>query len=65
MGSNMVSVDYQGRIAILRLNKPRRLNAMDFDDYYALGQAMREVDSKPEITITVLVGTGRFFSAYD
>ncbi|GLA73736.1 hypothetical protein AtubIFM55763_004668 [Aspergillus tubingensis] len=33
------------------------------DHYFQLGESLRNVDRTPEITITVLTGTGRFFSA--
>jgi len=58
-----VTLETRGRIAIIRLNQPRKLNAMNQDAYYLLSCLMREVAAMPEITVTVLTGTGRFFSA--
>ncbi|KAL1960039.1 hypothetical protein VTO42DRAFT_211 [Malbranchea cinnamomea] len=58
-----IQLTYQGRIAIIRLNRPKKLNALDGDLYYELGNKMREVAERDDIFITVLTGTGRFFSA--
>ncbi|EGE07458.1 3,2-trans-enoyl-CoA isomerase [Trichophyton equinum CBS 127.97] len=58
-----VTVTYQGRVAIITLNRPSKLNAMTGVHYYLLGKKMREVAERDDIYITVLTGTGRFFSA--
>lgn len=58
-----VIVSYQDRVAIITINRPERLNALDTDGYYALGEAMREVATRQDIFITVLTAKGRFFSA--
>ncbi|PGH09940.1 hypothetical protein AJ79_05556 [Helicocarpus griseus UAMH5409] len=58
-----VTVTYQDRVAIITLNRPKKLNAMGADHYWELGQKMREVAERDDIFITVLTGTGRFFSA--
>lgn len=61
--AHLVTVTYQDRIAIVTLNRPDKLNALDVDLYYLLGERLREVDQRDDIYITVLTGTGRFFSA--
>ncbi|KAI9375877.1 ClpP/crotonase-like domain-containing protein [Aspergillus egyptiacus] len=58
-----ITLTYKGRIAIITLNIPKKLNALTGDHYYVLGERLREVDKRDDITITVLTGTGRFFSA--
>ncbi|KAL2871335.1 dodecenoyl-CoA isomerase [Aspergillus lucknowensis] len=58
-----ITVTYQDRIAIITLNIPKKLNALSADHYYLLGERLREVDKRDDITITVVTGTGRFFSA--
>ncbi|RAL02728.1 dodecenoyl-CoA isomerase [Aspergillus ibericus CBS 121593] len=58
-----ITVTYQDRLAIITLNRPKKLNALDADLYYLLGERLREVDKRPDIFITVLTGSGRFFSA--
>jgi peroxisomal 3,2-trans-enoyl-CoA isomerase len=61
---HLITVTYQDRVAIVTLNRPDKLNALNADLYYLLGERLREVDSREDIFITVLTGTGRFFSAY-
>lgn len=53
-----------GRAALVRIDNTAKLGALDQDGYFALAQAMREVAARPEVIVTVLTGTGRFFSAY-
>ncbi|OJJ43816.1 hypothetical protein ASPZODRAFT_73444 [Penicilliopsis zonata CBS 506.65] len=60
---DLITVDYQDRIAIVTLNRPEKLNALDQDLYYLLGERLREIEKRDDIFITVLTGTGRFFSA--
>ncbi|KXG50374.1 Crotonase, core [Penicillium griseofulvum] len=60
---HLITVAYQDRVAIVTLNRPDKLNALNADLYYLLGERLREVDSREDIFITVLTGTGRFFSA--
>lgn len=61
----IITVTYQDRVAIVTLNRPDKLNALSGDLYYLLGERLREIDQRDDIYITVLTGTGRFFSAYD
>jgi peroxisomal 3,2-trans-enoyl-CoA isomerase len=58
-----ITLTYQPRIAIITLNRPSKLNALNSDLYYELGQKMREVEIRDDIYITILTGNGRFFSA--
>ena len=58
-----ITLTYHGRIAIITLNRPSKLNALTSDLYYELAQRMREVSKREDIYITILTGTGRFFSA--
>ena len=58
-----VTLRYQNTIAIVTLNIPAKLNAFTQDLYYLLAQRLREVDKRDDIYITVITGTGRFFSA--
>ncbi|KAI2787328.1 hypothetical protein POX_f07691 [Penicillium oxalicum] len=59
----LIKVSYQDRIAIVTLNRPDKLNALNQELYYLLGERLREIDQREDIYITVLTGTGRFFSA--
>ena len=53
----------QGKVAIITLNQPKKLNALNQDLYFALAKAMHEVAARDDIYITVLTGKGRYFSA--
>ncbi|EXJ80425.1 enoyl-CoA hydratase [Capronia coronata CBS 617.96] len=53
----------EGRIAIITLNQPKKLNAMNQAYYYRISCLLRDIAANPDISITVLTGTGRFFSA--
>lgn len=62
MGS-VIKVEYQGRLAIITIDNEAKLNALDQTGYYALAQALREIDTHDEVFITLLIGKGRYFSA--
>ncbi len=59
-----ISLSTQGKIAIITLNLPHKLNALTQDLYYRLSCLMREVAKREDIYITILTGKGRYFSAY-
>jgi peroxisomal 3,2-trans-enoyl-CoA isomerase len=59
-----ILVEYRGRIAIITLNVPKKLNALSGENYYKLARALVEVAEHDEVFITVLTGNGRYFSAY-
>lgn len=54
----------KGNIAIITLNQPKKLNAMNQPLYYRLACLLREVAAMDNVYITILTGKGRFFSAY-
>jgi peroxisomal 3,2-trans-enoyl-CoA isomerase len=58
-----ILLTYRGNTAIITLNLPSKLNALTQDHYYTLARTMHEVAAREEIHITILTGTGRFFSA--
>ncbi|KAF2398245.1 ClpP/crotonase [Trichodelitschia bisporula] len=61
--SDEITLETRGKIAIITLNREKKLNALNLDLYYRLATLMNEVAAKPEIAITILTGKGRFFSA--
>ncbi|KIV79410.1 hypothetical protein PV11_06972 [Exophiala sideris] len=63
MASDVVSLKYRGRIAVVTLNNPRKLNALTKDGLYLLARSLKEVEKHDEVTITLVTGRGRFFSA--
>jgi hypothetical protein len=50
-------------IATITLNNPEKLNALDLDGYFLLGSLLRQVAEMSSVTITLITGTGRYFSA--
>lgn len=58
-----ISVKYLDRIAVITINRPEKLNALNMDLYYELSNKLREIEKRDDISITVITGTGRFFSA--
>lgn len=59
-----VTLETRGHIAIISLNLPKKLNALNGDHYFRLAKLMKEVAVMDNIHITVLTGKGRYFSAY-
>jgi Delta3-Delta2-enoyl-CoA isomerase len=59
-----IELEFRGSVAIITLNKPKKLNALTKDEFYELAQKLNEVAGHEEVTVTILTGTGRFFSAY-
>lgn len=58
-----VTLRTQGRVAIITLNNPKKLNAMNQPNYYRLSCLLQDVAAMDAITVTILTGTGRYFSA--
>src|SRR3954447_14719632 len=61
--SDAVTIEADGPIRILTLNRPDSLNAFDDDLHAGLPAALREVESDREARVIVLTGAGRAFSA--
>jgi Delta3-Delta2-enoyl-CoA isomerase len=61
--SDEVTLQIKGKIAIITLNIPKKLNAMNQDLYFRLATLMHEVAGMNDVVITILTGNGRFFSA--
>ncbi len=56
-------VEQKGRIAVITLNRPERLNAISRDMLDELSNKMTEANKDPEIRCIVLTGAGRGFCA--
>ncbi|KAG0135179.1 ClpP/crotonase-like domain-containing protein [Tuber indicum] len=61
--SEPILLKVKKNVALITLNQPKKLNALTGDLYFGLAQVMRKVAAIEEVTITVLTGTGRYFSA--
>jgi Delta3-Delta2-enoyl-CoA isomerase len=60
---NPIELEFRGSVAIITLNKPKKLNALTKDEFYELAQKLNEVAAHEEVTVTILTGTRSFFSA--
>ena len=58
-----VTLEVRGNTAIITLNLPRKLNALTMELYYRIATLMQQVAAMDDVVITILTGTGRFFSA--
>ena len=61
--SDPVSIQIEGRIARLQLNRPSILNALDSKMAEALFTAVKEIAAKPDLRCVVLSGAGPAFMA--
>ncbi|KAA6409382.1 MAG: crotonase [Lasallia pustulata] len=61
--ADKVTLTTRGKIAIITLNIPDKLNALTQDLYFRLSTLLRQVATLDDIYVTVLTGTGRYFSA--
>ena len=61
--SEVVTLKLSPPLAIITLNNARKLNALNQDHYYRIGCLLQDIAANPSITVTILTGTGRFFSA--
>jgi enoyl-CoA hydratase len=61
--SDAVTVEADGHVRIITLNRPDSLNAFDNELHAALPAALRAVELDPEARAIVLTGAGRAFSA--
>ncbi len=60
-----VTLTIKDKIAIIQLNVPQKLNAMNLDCYFRIASLLRDIAKRDSIIVTVLTGTGRYFSAYE
>lgn len=51
----------EGGVALMRLDRPERLNALTFDSYHELTETFRELRTRDSVRSVVLTGTGRAF----
>ena len=58
-----VRFEVDGRVARLTLDRPDRLNALDDAVRLALRDRLADLEERPEVSVLVLAGAGRAFSA--
>ncbi len=62
--NEQVTLSVNGKVAVITLNIPKKLNALTRELYDRLADLLREIAEREDIYITVLTGKGRYFSAY-
>ncbi|SMD15249.1 enoyl-CoA hydratase/isomerase family protein [Rhizobium sp. RU36D] len=63
MAEPRIRVDIDGAIAILTLERPDKLNALDLDTLKALSRALDDIETDASIRVLILTGSGKAFSA--
>ena len=63
MAEEVLCYERRGRVALLTLNRPDRLNALTQELWDALDQALARFDADPDARAAVLTGRGRAFCA--
>ncbi|KAM0791365.1 hypothetical protein ACM66B_005830 [Microbotryomycetes sp. NB124-2] len=58
-----IILEFQAPFAIVTLNIPKKLNAMDSALYKRLSAILQSIDRRDDIYCTVITGRGKFFSA--
>ncbi len=62
---SVVNTDIQGRIMLVQLNRPDRLNALGLELRTEMFAGFTEFNQNPALEVAVLTGTGRAFCAGD
>jgi enoyl-CoA hydratase/carnithine racemase len=63
MESSSLIVSIEGRLARVTLDRPERLNALDDGLRRQLAAVLTELEERPDVSVLVLAGAGRAFSA--
>ena len=58
-----VRFEVRGRVAIITINQPEKLNAITQHHYTRISYLLEEIALMDKVVMTVITGTGRFFSA--
>ncbi|THH32126.1 hypothetical protein EUX98_g2077 [Antrodiella citrinella] len=58
-----VTLEVSQSIATITFNRPHTLNAITHEDYTAFSEALRAVDKRDDVVVTIWQATGRWFCA--
>ncbi|NLE79017.1 MAG: crotonase/enoyl-CoA hydratase family protein [Rhodococcus sp.] len=61
--NDVVLLERRGNVAVITLNRPEAMNAVNSELATALGSRLEECDNDPEVRAIVLTGNGRGFCA--
>lgn len=58
-----VTYEVKGKVAIITINRPEKLNAMNIFHYWAIEEHVKRAAEEPNTVVTLIQSTGKFFSA--
>lgn len=58
-----ITLTKRGWIAIITIDVPAKLNALTQQCYFRIASLLHEIAAMDDITVTIITGKGRFFSA--
>lgn len=58
-----VELEVLGGVAVVTLNRPEKLNSITNEDVFQIGTYLEDIAKLDDVFVTVLIGTGRFFSS--
>uniref|UniRef100_A0A0N5CBS8 ACB domain-containing protein n=1 Tax=Strongyloides papillosus TaxID=174720 RepID=A0A0N5CBS8_STREA len=58
-----IDITKEGKVYKITINRPKKYNAITMDMYDAIGNALRESNNDSTTSVTVITGTGNFFSS--
>lgn len=61
--SERIELDMDTGLALVRLNRPDKKNALDPDMFAALDEILTRLSSDPEVRVVILSGAGAAFCA--
>lgn len=64
MAPSAIQLEYLRHVAIVTIANEKKLNALNQEQYFELAQRLREVAECDTVVVTVIIGKGRYFSAY-
>lgn len=63
MSYKSIKVEIRGRVGLIRIDRPKALNALNSTVMAELGQALEDYDADPEVGAIVITGDSRAFAA--
>ncbi|MFW5833192.1 MAG: enoyl-CoA hydratase [Pseudomonadota bacterium] len=63
MAYETILVETRGHVGLIRLNRPKALNALNGQDIAELNEALAAYDANPEIAAVVITGSDKAFAA--
>lgn len=58
-----IIVEISNKLAVIKLNRPKKLNAINPTMYVEVTSALKEISNNDDVSITVVTGVGDFYCA--